>query len=948
MINARLEILNKSVPFGIEIPVAITYQASDVREPDKRNSSFSKTIEIEGTNEINKIFENIFDVNTVTQTFNKNRKTACKYFDDEIETFSGSLRLIKVNIKTDGKIIYECTVSGEGGSIFFDIGDRLITGNVDTADDLDFSAYDHTYDRATQVSTRSNAGTGLDVVYPFIDKGSNGGSDTIWNVEDFLPCFHAWEYLTKILTKAGYTFESTLLDSSEGKSLIVYPNITDVPLDSAQLNDSQFYVGETNGGTTTAIGILSASKYVYPLSDTTNAPFFDVGGQYSSPVVTLNNNGKYNIVSVQNLSMIWSHTNPVVHHVRVSGLELKVGIEVSYDSGVTWSFLADIITYWAGSAVVFSNVDPNFTVSVSTGELALQAGTMLRHSIEMSSAPPTYTWYDVVNNPIFTGTGTWDIGWNGTAGIAPDYGTQFYGLLTNKSIVDGQTMICNNALPVKLKQRDLFKSIIQLAGLNIQPLKTNPRHLIIEDYGNFYNDEIIDYRDRTDKKKDVSVNPNLLEAKRYIYRYKEDNDFWNKEYQTKYSEPYGTETVIVDNDFTKDDKVNEIIFSPTPNVANYDLGIAHPRIYALESGIKKPIVPNVRLLYCSGVKQAQNNIIYRDSVNLDLISKDYLYAGHVDDPFDPTVDLNFGTPKEVYYNFINASFTDNNAFNRFHSNPLNNITNRDSKFVTKYLWLTSLDINKFSFRHRWFIEDAYYIVNKIIDYEASKSESVQCELIKLLTLDTFTPTTFRLSDSTSINTGRNVLTAKLNSGLNVGNNIQNRGTNCIAIGDNIMIPESCSNVTVMGNNVVVSANVSNSSVVNTDNFNLTQSNVSYSNGVLSTAWNPLYSSILKITASGGMGFILNMDETHGTIIGDCALNTIDCYLPDPATVIEYDSEGMGFSKIYKFIKIDSSANNMNINPNGAELINGLTVKTLTTQWQTVQVQTDGTDWYIVD
>lgn len=185
MVITKLEILNKSVPFGVSIPIPITYQLADVREPDKRNASFSKTISIFGTNEINKMFENIFDVNTKTQNFNKNLKTDCKYYVNEIETFRGSLQLIKINLRTDKSIVYECSVVGEGGSIFFDIGDKLITGNPDSADDLDFSAYDHTYDRATQVSTRSNAGTGLDVVYPFIDKGSNGGSDTIWNVEDF-------------------------------------------------------------------------------------------------------------------------------------------------------------------------------------------------------------------------------------------------------------------------------------------------------------------------------------------------------------------------------------------------------------------------------------------------------------------------------------------------------------------------------------------------------------------------------------------------------------------------------------------------------------------------------------------------------------------------------------------------------------------------------------------
>ena len=833
MVITKLEILNKSVPFGVSIPIPITYQLADVREPDKRNASFSKTISIFGTNEINKMFENIFDVNTKTQNFNKNLKTDCKYYVNEIETFRGSLQLIKINLRTDKSIVYECSVVGEGGSIFFDIGDKLITGNPDSADDLDFSAYDHTYDRSTQVSTRSNAGTGLDVVYPFIDKGSNGGSDTIWNVEDFLPCFHASEYITKILTKAGYTINSSFLTSAEFKTLIVYPNLSEVKLDSGQLNDSQFYIGDLGSGTT-SLGILGGAKHVYYLSETATAPFFDLGSQYSAPIVTINNPGKYNLVSIQNLSVSWTHTNPVVARARFNGLSLRAGIEASYDAGVSWSLVAQVDTLWKNQGINRTNLDSDFTIPVTTGEIVLSAGTLLRHTIELSSPFPTVApyiiWEDNVGNSISTGTGTFDIGWNGVQGVGL-YGTQFYGLLTNKSIVDGQTMICNNALPINVKQKDLFKSILQHFNLYIQPNKYNPKELLIEDYETFYNDDIINYENRTDKNIDESINPNLLEAKRYIYRYKQDNDYYNKEYQTKYSEPFGTETLVVENDFTKADKVSEVIFSPTPNVANYDLGIAHPRIFTIESNVKKTIVPNIRLLYCTGVKTSSYPITYRDLYNSDLLSTDYLYAGHTDDPFNPTVDLNFGIPKEVYYTYVNAYFTTNNCHNRFHAPYLNNITNRDSKFVIKNIWLTPRDIYNFSFRHRWFIDDAYYIVNKIINYDPTQERSIQCELIKLLESDVFTPSSFRLTDSTDIKTGNGVSTAKLNSALNVGTNVQNRGTNCIAIGNNIFIPEGCSNLTVIGNDVVVANGVSNSSVINTDNYTLTQSNYSVTNSI---------------------------------------------------------------------------------------------------------------------
>ena len=45
------------IPLVSDIPISINYVQADVREPDKRNSSFSKSVEIYGSNEINLLFE---------------------------------------------------------------------------------------------------------------------------------------------------------------------------------------------------------------------------------------------------------------------------------------------------------------------------------------------------------------------------------------------------------------------------------------------------------------------------------------------------------------------------------------------------------------------------------------------------------------------------------------------------------------------------------------------------------------------------------------------------------------------------------------------------------------------------------------------------------------------------------------------------------------------------
>ena len=75
MVSCRLEIYGLDYPIVAPIPVPITFVQADIREPDKRKASFSKTIVLYGSNEVNKLFELIYEANTKTQRFNVNKKT---------------------------------------------------------------------------------------------------------------------------------------------------------------------------------------------------------------------------------------------------------------------------------------------------------------------------------------------------------------------------------------------------------------------------------------------------------------------------------------------------------------------------------------------------------------------------------------------------------------------------------------------------------------------------------------------------------------------------------------------------------------------------------------------------------------------------------------------------------------------------------------------------------
>jgi hypothetical protein len=766
-------------PIAVNIPVSLNYNLADVRNPDQRKASFSKTINLNGTNEINKLFENIFSVNVATQYFNKNLKTPVRYIVNEIENFSGDLQLIKININPDNSIVYECSIVGAGGSLFVDIGEKYITGNANTSDDLNFSAYNHNYTRANQIASRTTyLGTGTGYVYPLIDRGTNGGSDVVWNVKDFLPCFSIYEYISKIIALTGRTFTSTFLNTAEFKKLYCYPNITKIELSQAQLENQQFYVGlisDINLGTTP----IDINNYIFPNSlNNETLPFFDTGGQITTSSIVINESGYYNLVAAIKFKFNFNTFS--------SGRGLAIQIFIN-NTGTVLNYISDSL-----SSPQPLNTDIFKTVSVATGEIFLTAGTSLN-----------------VSYSIFKTGGAGGLALNSREILSGINGSSFYALVSKKEVVEGNPLLANNSLPTKIKQKDFFKSIVQAFNLYVDVDKDNENNLIIETFDEFYDADIVDYENKTDLAKEQSINPNLLEGKRYIFAYKDDADYYNTLYKNTWNETYGTEQIDVVNDFIKSDKKNELIFSATPQVGNYGMGIAMPKIYqqSEQGGVvtKKTIAANIRILYCA-VKTSPNAYTYKQQGQTDLVTNEYLYAGMEDDPFNPTVSLMFGPPKEVYYNYINAYFTTNNLYNRYHRNYLKNLIDKDAKFVTKYLWLNEKDIYLFDFRNRLFIDGAYYIVNKIENYNPLELTSTKVELVKLLDADVFTPTSVLISEDTGINAGQDIQNYRLNSSLNVGTNIQNRGTNCLAVGNNIVIPASCENLIVFGSNITADEN----------------------------------------------------------------------------------------------------------------------------------------------
>jgi hypothetical protein len=106
----------------------------------------------------------------------------------------------------------------------------------------------------------------------------------------------------------------------------------------------------------------------------------------------------------------------------------------------------------------------------------------------------------------------------------------------------------------------------------------------------------------------------------------------------------------------------------------------------------------------------------------------YGYAGHVDDPFTPQFDLNFGVPKELYF-ILTSGVLFRNLFNIYYSPYFADITDKDSRLVTAKMKFTPKDIFNLDFGKLIYNDGVLYRLVKIKDY--SDNDICEVELLRV-------------------------------------------------------------------------------------------------------------------------------------------------------------------------------------------------------------------------
>jgi hypothetical protein len=706
MISTEIYIENQRLDLSKDLSTEFTYNIDDIKDFASRNTNFSKTIVLPGNAVNNKLFGHIFEFGSsnfydetqpnVGYNFNASKAAGCIVFIDKVQIFKGIIRLLEIVID-NGTIEYECAVFGELGGFVAALGNEKI-------EELDFSEYDHDWTVANiEASWDSVDGTGY--FYPLVDYGKvSSANKHDWDVKAYRPALYVREYMDKLITDSGYTYESSFFNSAVFRRLVI-PN-----------NQKQLSGYTTNGFQAVPTEMTYTNDSAsFPLQFTVS----QLGNFVASQTDTLfTYTGASQLFGSMQLTIqgLWQTPYPGAISILKNNAQIY---SVSVGTG---------------------NSNNYFTVNTEIDPANFQNGDTFRVQFVVSGAGRTQP-----NNLLII---------DGSLKILSDASEPV-------PINYGEAISMNSTLPKGIFKKDFFASIIKMFNMYVVEDTTRSKHLIIKPYIEFYdfdghsllaiddfnsllkvNDQdflllldgsiqYLDWTYKVDRSKAMKLKPmSELNGRYFEFKYKNDTDYYNEQYQKKYSQAYGTRIEDSGFDFAKEKQTAEIIFAPTPLVGYSGEDKIFSTIFKLNNNVEDPTEHVIRILQAKKITDVTNYSIKNGATVLDTLTT-YGYAGHLDDPDAPNADLNFSVPGELYFELA-TDYPTANLFNAYWSEYVAEITDKDSKLLSAFIYLKTKDIFNLDFSKLIWIDGALWRLNNIQDFNPMDISTTKAEFLKVI------------------------------------------------------------------------------------------------------------------------------------------------------------------------------------------------------------------------
>tara|TARA_R110002074_G_scaffold87830_1_gene193868 strand:+ start:3899 stop:6160 length:2262 start_codon:yes stop_codon:yes gene_type:complete len=668
------------------IPVEVTYQFSDIQNINSSVGNYSQTFRVPATKSNLDFFGAVIMPSVVASSgtlindnFDIKKKIRAELSDGGVTIIQGFVQVKAIYRQKKEFHELELILFGETVDLAKKVGDKQLS-------DLDMSSLDHVLNYANVAFSWIGGfsfpydGT---LRYSLMDKGFNWSfnnveqypytsTDGLW-VGELTPCIQARWILDKIISEAGYTYTSAFFSNADfDKVMLPAFNGALTPVSNNTTPELEL----AGGGVITTQG---------PLTATYQSVEFNVSitGGYDYNGNTNPASNRYNApyTGLYTITLSFKTLNQPPPQTPVCDFR-RNGTSIYYFEG---------------------QFTHTFSVILEAGDylemFAKKAGGLSQTILKGSSVGNNdTTWWriDSISDPL-----------------------------------TGQTVDMALNMPT-CKQIDFLSTLQKMYNLVIIPDKVTPNKLLIEPFQDFIaTGENVDWTTKIDFTKDVEIKPTTdLQRKKYNWQNSAGGDFVNEAVTRSLDRVYGRFQVTdTDNDFATGE--NKITTSFASYILSYIPGSTIPIHRLIDDSGEAIEDPLPR--FCNWVGFNSTDIatifIKNDSGTTINIGFPYVSNYSVAEPSVTDQDLNFGS--ETAFIAIEAHPA-NTLYWKYWAQYVTELYSSDSRIMSLFVNLSNVDIHNFKFNDKVYIENEYWRILSIENYDATTTVPTKVTLIKVL------------------------------------------------------------------------------------------------------------------------------------------------------------------------------------------------------------------------
>lgn len=669
------------------VPVNLNYQWTDVSEVQKAKASHSQTFRVPATRANKEFFGSIDKPNVqdasdlIITNYSVKRKIRA-------ELSYNSVLLMRGHVQIKGVYIQKGAYADIELIFFSEPLDLARTLQENKLADLNLSALNHTLNYANvALSFYGNLSSG-NVTYGIMDKGFNWSFDvadqTPWTNTDALfqsemtPHVRLKKVIDQIMTDAGFTYTSNFFDSADFLKMYI-----------ACYNGSPYILSDDdNANQETCVASLGNTT-VTPGTSYITAPFLDSVAGASDPSNNFNNT---------------THAYTMPYSANVIIVTNIVG----------GSYINGYLTAWLQKN---GSSDEALNVGINGGGGSF---TVIQKYYEAG---------DVLSVAVKGSTSSTEMQGDGSLGTYHT-GSSYFQVYEISEPLQGITVDVARNMP-DIKQIDFLMSLQKMFNLVIVEDKNKPKHLIIEPFNDYVaSGATKDWTNKIDYKKDLHIKPTTdIQKAEQIWTYDTGQDFLNKAIQDGVGRTYGRHRVQdEDNDYANGTATIKNAFAPY--VISNIPGSAIPIHRMVTDKGEAVQTPKGRVCYYLGMTTGATWYMKKDDFSDQAITALPLFSNYNDANIDVgDNDLNYGYERAFV---ANDGHPINTLYYKYWMNYVNELYSADARIISCHIKLNDADIQDFEFSDKIYIQDTYYRVLKISNYDATTGGSTKVQLIKIL------------------------------------------------------------------------------------------------------------------------------------------------------------------------------------------------------------------------